>query len=98
MIKGFEMEQSDLDALMNAFKSAPLVAINCGEAMSQQERANNAWKNLGDKMGFNHMTVKPNGSDPKRFYAEVKCKGIEIGDGNFSGCDQSAGDCPTCGK
>jgi hypothetical protein len=27
-----------------------------------------------------------------------ECKGIEIGDGNFSGCDQSGGDCPTCGK
>lgn len=26
------------------------------------------------------------------------CKGIDLGDGNFSGCDQSAGDCPTCGK
>jgi len=27
-----------------------------------------------------------------------KCPGIEIEPGVFSGCDQSAGDCPTCGK
>ena len=27
-----------------------------------------------------------------------ECPGIELGDGNWSGCDQSAGDCPTCGK
>lgn len=27
-----------------------------------------------------------------------QCKGIDLGDGNFSGCDQSAGDCPECGK
>ena len=26
------------------------------------------------------------------------CQGIELGDGNFSGCDQSAGDCPSCGN
>lgn len=26
------------------------------------------------------------------------CKGIEIESGVFSGCDQSAGDCPICGK
>lgn len=26
-----------------------------------------------------------------------KCPGIDLGDGNFSGCDQSHGDCPVCG-
>ena len=28
----------------------------------------------------------------------IGCPGIDLGDGNFSGCDQSVGDCPTCGK
>lgn len=32
------------------------------------------------------------------FNVETVCRGIELGDGNFSGCDQSAGDCPSCGK
>lgn len=27
-----------------------------------------------------------------------KCPGLEIEPGVFSGCDQSGGDCPTCGK
>ena len=27
-----------------------------------------------------------------------KCPGFEIEPGVYSGCDQSAGDCPTCGK
>jgi hypothetical protein len=27
-----------------------------------------------------------------------KCKGIEIDQGVFSGCNQSNGDCPICGK
>ena len=26
------------------------------------------------------------------------CPGLEIEDGIFSGCNQSGGDCPTCGK
>ena len=26
------------------------------------------------------------------------CKGIDLGDGNFSGCDHSHNDCPHCGK
>lgn len=30
--------------------------------------------------------------------APEPCKGIEIEPGVFSGCDQSAGDCPVCGK
>jgi len=29
---------------------------------------------------------------------EVECKGIEVSEGAFSGCDQSGGDCPVCGK
>lgn len=32
------------------------------------------------------------------FDIETPCEGIALGDGNFSGCDQSAGDCPTCGE
>jgi len=26
------------------------------------------------------------------------CPGFDIGDGNFSGCSGTGGDCPTCGK
>ena len=27
-----------------------------------------------------------------------ECPGIELGDGNYSGCSGTGGDCPTCGK
>ena len=30
--------------------------------------------------------------------SKIKCKGIELADGNFTGCNQEFGDCPTCGK
>ena len=30
--------------------------------------------------------------------SKIKCKGIELGCRNFSGCTQTDGDCPVCGK
>lgn len=33
-----------------------------------------------------------------RGHGGPRCPGIEIEPGVYSGCDQSAGDCPTCGK
>ncbi len=29
--------------------------------------------------------------------SKIGCKGIDLGDGNFSGCTQTDGDCPVCG-
>ena len=31
-------------------------------------------------------------------FGSYECKGIDLGDGNFSGCNASDGDCPECGK
>jgi hypothetical protein len=100
-MKDFEMTQEQLNVLMDASKSVPLIALNCGSGVSQQQRANLAWERLGDELGFEYMTVQPTGKGNRFFKAKEKpaeCQGIEIGDGNFSGCDQSQGDCPSCGK
>ncbi len=94
----YEMTQARLDALMDACKPVPAIALNCGTSGSLQERANAAWKALGDEMGFDHMTVKPNGRGDRFFSAQEWCKGIELGDGNYSGCNKSHGDCPRCGE
>lgn len=32
------------------------------------------------------------------YHGGPECPGIEIEPGVFSGCDQSSGDCPVCGK
>ena len=29
---------------------------------------------------------------------DTKCNGLELGDGLYSGCIQTYGDCPVCGK
>jgi hypothetical protein len=98
-MKDFEMTQEQLDLLIDAMSPVPMIAINVCTGLSRQARANNTWACLGRDMGFDYMTVKPNGKGDRFFSAtETECQGIELGDGNHSGCDQSAGDCPTCGK
>ena len=99
MRKDFEMSEEDLDALLSAMKPVAMIALQCGAPRSRQENANEAWRRLGEKLGFDYMTVRPNGKGDRFFSAEVTpCKGIEIEPGVFSGCNQSGGDCPKCGK
>ena len=95
------MTQEDLNELKDACKPVPMIALNCGMPSSPQENANAAWERLGKKMGFYHMTVQPAGKGGERFFiAEERpaCKGIEIEEGVYSGCDGSGGDCPVCGN
>lgn len=99
MRKDFEMSESDLQALLNAMKPSPAIMLQCGPISSVQERANAAWCALGQRMGFDGMTVRPNGKGDRFFSAEeTACKGFEIEPGAYSGCDASAGDCPACGR
>ena len=99
MLNNYEMTEADLANLLDAMKPVPMIALQCGTPRSVQENANAAWARLGERMGFDPMTVAPNGRGGRFFSAEaLPCKGIEIEPSVFSGCDQSAGDCPTCGK
>ena len=94
----YEMTEEDLSGLIASMKPVPMIALQCGTPRSAQENANAAWARLGEKMGFDPMSVEPNGRGDKCFSAIPKCKGFEIEPSVFSGCDASAGDCPTCGK
>jgi hypothetical protein len=99
MKKDYEMTAEDLQTLLKAMRPVPMIALQCGTPRSVQENANAAWARLGKIMGFDPMTVAPNGKGDRFFSAEaLPCKGFEIEPGVFSGCSQSAGDCPTCGK
>lgn len=74
MRKDFEMTQEDLDTLLAAMKPTPVMYLSGGTPMynTPQENANAAWKRLGDRMGFDHMTVRSNGKGDRFFSAEVK--------------------------
>ncbi len=59
----YEMTQEDLDKILKAITDAqnrPLIMLQTGMPPSIQAVANDAWKELGDRMGFDHMSVMPN--------------------------------------
>ena len=70
-LKEFTMTDEQLKTLLDACKPVPLVALQCGMPSSPQERANVAWKALGQEMGFKYMTVRPVKNDQKKFIAEI---------------------------
>lgn len=70
--KLFKMTQDDFNTIMDACKPAAAIALQCGMPRSPQENANAAWQALGDKMGFDHMTVQPAGPNMLYFQAEPK--------------------------
>jgi len=70
--KAFTMTQEQLDKLLDACAPVPMIALHCGRQVSQQERANAAWRKLGEEMEFDYMSVKPNGEDQKCFTAYAK--------------------------
>lgn len=65
----YEMTQDDLDSLLDSMKSEPVIMLNIIGGRSKQDRANDAWKRLGEKMGFDHMTVQPTGKGDRFFSA-----------------------------
>ena len=75
-MKNFEMTEQELYELMSASKPVAMIALQCGQPSSPQENANEAWRKLGEKYGFNHMTVQPRGSSKRCFSAELVDKGI----------------------
>ena len=70
MKQEFEMTQEQFDEIIDACKTVPMIMIQRGNTRTKQENANDAWERLGKVMGFNHMSVKPSGSDLKKFFAD----------------------------
>lgn len=65
----YEMTEADLEKLFEAMKPVPMIMLQCGPTISQQDRANDAWAELGKRMEFDHMTVEPTGRDDRFFTA-----------------------------
>ena len=73
MRKEFTMTQADLDEIMASITRAantPLIMLQCGMPQSPQGAANDAWCELGKKMGFDGMSVQPSGTGKLNFTAE----------------------------
>ncbi len=72
MRQKYRLTQKQFDTLMESMQPVPLIMLQCGMPRSQQERANDAWKRLGDEMGFDGATVEPAGRDQYDFTAVPK--------------------------
>lgn len=72
----YEMNKDQLKVIMEACRPVPMIALDCGNPVSTQKRANNAWEALGKEMGFQYMTVKPNGKGDRFFSAEPLAEGV----------------------
>lgn len=58
----YTMTEEDYKAIIEACQPVPMIMLHIGEPRSQQENANDAWKALGEKMGFEWDTVQPGNS------------------------------------
>ena len=68
----YEMTEDDLETLLKACKPTPVMFLTGGTPIggNQQENANAAWAELGRKMGFDSMTVRPDNRG-QRFFTAV---------------------------
>jgi hypothetical protein len=64
------MSETELADILAACKPTPVMFLTGGKPMydSPQENANRAWKQLGDKLGFDAMTVQPVDGKGNRFF------------------------------
>lgn len=68
----YEMTELDLQKILDACKPTPMIMLNIpGLHRSPQDQANDAWEELGKRMGFDHMTVRPVDGKGNRFFTAV---------------------------
>jgi hypothetical protein len=67
----YEMTQAQLDTLLEACRSTPVIKIGNYIPASPQENANRAWAALGKEMGFEPMTARPVQGKGERFFTAV---------------------------
>jgi hypothetical protein len=69
----YEMTEDDLQAILTASRPTPVMFLSGGTPMSSstQENANRVWAELGKRMGFDYMTVRPIPGKGTRFFTAV---------------------------
>jgi hypothetical protein len=71
VVTEFEITQDQLNTLLAAMKPVAMIMLQCGTPRSPQENANDAWARLGVELGFDPMTVRPNGKGDRFFSAKA---------------------------
>lgn len=70
--KEFQLSDMQVEELMSISRTAPALALNCGEPPSRQVLANGFWARVGGELGFDYTTARPVVGKGVRFFtAEV---------------------------
>ena len=85
----YEMTQADLERILDACKPVPMIMLNCGQGRTPQERANDAWAELGSRMGFDYMTVQPTDKGDRFFTAVPNETGKQRNERLLQGVEES---------
>jgi hypothetical protein len=67
----YQMTEEDMEKLLKACQPVPMIMVGGYAGRSAQERANDAWAELGQRMGFDAMTVQPIQSKGDRWFTAV---------------------------
>jgi hypothetical protein len=73
----YEMTDDDLQKILEACKPTVVMKIGNYVGASPQENANRAWASLGEKMGFDYMTVRPIPGKGERYFSAVPSETAE---------------------
>lgn len=68
MRKEYGISKEQLDTIIEACKPVMYIVAGGRGPRSPQENANTAWCALGEKLGFDGMTVQPISSKGNRFF------------------------------
>ena len=66
----YKLTPEQHQAIKEASKPVPLLYLASGQPMfeSSEERINNAWKKLGEELGFDWETAKPIPGEPNDIF------------------------------
>lgn len=67
----YEMTEADLEKILDAGKPTPCIMVGSYTGRTPQENANRAWAELGTRMGFDSMTVRPIDGKGSRHFTAV---------------------------
>jgi len=71
MRKEFKMTDSEREIILEGCKPVPMIMLQCGSPPSQQQNANDVWRALGEKLGFDFMTVQPVSGKSNHYFSAV---------------------------
>lgn len=72
MRKEYQLNQEQYDMIIEASKPVRYMVVGGFEPRSPQENANEAWRKLGEEVGFIWHTVRPSIKGERFFTAEEK--------------------------